>query len=244
MKNAEWKDVSRFEMTGSGRYKWPTDLRSARADQEHVRKGLRIHDCDLGQIRSILAVGVGYSSRRRTAVAVAVPMNIRGGRIDQNAVFSKEVRRDFPYVPGLFVYREGPAILALLDVLPGLPDFLVFCSQGTAHPRGFGLAAHIGVMIERPTLGITRKLLFGRATPPESIDRGISSVIDSRGMEIGLAVRLLAGCDPIYGSPGHRSTLQTLREFLKGVTEVRACFPEALAVAQERANHIAFRATI
>lgn len=217
---------------------WDLSIAEAKQDQARVKKKLVAASVDLDRIRYVVAIGVAYSSKSREAVAVCTPMLTSGAPVDGNHLVAREPS-GFPYVPGLFFYREGPAICSLLDSLPGLPQLAVFDSQGIAHPRGLGLAAHIGVLYGIPTIGMTRKLLHGRASPLAEEDGATSSIRDRSGTEIGLAVRFKARCEPIYCSPGNMVNSSTLLAYCKQVKSVRSCLPEALAIVHQRANTLA-----
>ncbi len=228
-------------MTGSVESSdWPESVEDALEDQRRLSTRLISSPLELSAVRTILCVGVGYSEKRQAAVASGVLARPDGSPERPGEVFLAECPSKFPYKPGLFAYREGPGVMRLLDSLPGLPDLLVFHSQGIAHPRGFGLAAHIGVLVETPSLGLTRKRLVGRYVDPP-LEAGASSVLSTRGGgPVGLAYRPLSGCEVFFASPGHLTQLSTLRAFLQGVTSYKACFPEALTLAQSAANKRAF----
>jgi deoxyribonuclease V len=211
----------------------------AKADQVRLRGLLRTQSLDLSRVRYALAIGVSYSERRKKAVAVATPMLITGGAVDDRQFYTVSEESPFPYVPGLFAYREGPAICTLLESLPGLPDLLVFGAQGTAHPRRFGLAAHLGVIYNVPTLGITRKLLVGRAPHLPETDHARAFVRDRSGSNVGVVCRFLARSEPVYSSPGHLTDLKTLVAYCDQVSSVRSSLPSALALVHERANRYA-----
>ena len=119
----------------------------------------------------------------------------------------------FPYVPGLLSFREIPALLAALEKLRQLPD-VIFCdAQGYAHPRRFGLASHLGVLLELPTIGCAKSLLTGKEAEPGRERGAWSPIMDAgaRGEEevIGAAVRTREGARPVYVSQGHRVSLET-----------------------------------
>lgn len=163
-----------------------------------------------------------------------------GREVESGVRFAARQPAHFPYVPGLFAYREGPAITSLLDSLPGPPDLLVFHAQGIAHPRGIGLAAHIGLLYDTASYGITRKRLFGAGpTPPIESDFSVESLRTNDGKRIGVALRFLSGFDPVYASPGHRMDLESMLTHLKAFSSFRGCLPTGLCLAQEAANRMA-----
>jgi deoxyribonuclease V len=114
----------------------------------------------------------------------------------------------FPYVPGLLSFREGPAVLAVLVKLSQKPDVLMFDGQGRAHPRGFGLACHIGLLSGIPSLGVAKSRLFGNADEPGPKRGDFSSLVDPLGREIGRVVRTKKGVKPVYVSVGHGMNIE------------------------------------
>lgn len=109
----------------------------------------------------------------------------------------------FPYVPGLLSFREIPAILPALEQLRIEPDVLMLDGQGLAHPRRFGIACHLGVLLDRPAFGVAKSLLVGAF---ENLDeaRGATAPLTHKGEAVGQAVRTRTGVSPVYVSVGHQ----------------------------------------
>lgn len=215
---------------------WSTSESEAIADQIRTRSRLVIRPFDLSRLKTCLAIGVAYSDDRRAAIATGVFMDLSGKPLSADPPLVAEHPSSFPYVPGLFAYREGPAIATLLNALPAMPGLLVTFGQGIAHPRGFGLAAHIGVLASTPSIGITRKRLSGEGPVPELDDTDPAMLRDEQGTTIGIGRRLLPNCSPVYASPGHLVDIATTIAFLDGTSAIRRCLPEALSIAQDEAN--------
>jgi deoxyribonuclease V len=114
----------------------------------------------------------------------------------------------FPYVPGLLSFREAPAILEVWEKLEQKPDVLMLDGQGTAHPRRFGIACHVGIWLGIPTIGCGKTLLCGKW---ENLGekRGESAPIVHRGEKIGAALRTRDKVNPIFVSPGHWCDLES-----------------------------------
>lgn len=112
----------------------------------------------------------------------------------------------FPYVPGLLSFREIPMILPALERLSALPDVLMLDGQGRAHPRRMGLACHLGVLLDRPALGVAKSVLVGRFGDLAP-DKGAHVPMHHRDEIVGEAVRTRANVSPVYVSVGHRITL-------------------------------------
>lgn len=115
---------------------------------------------------------------------------------------------DFPYLPGLLSFREAPAILDALSQLSQQPDLLLIDGQGLAHPRRFGLACHVGVLGNVPTIGVAKSRLIGTYQEP-GIERGAWSELVDRGETIGAVLRTRRAVRPVFVSVGHRISLKT-----------------------------------
>jgi len=117
---------------------------------------------------------------------------------------------EFPYVPGYLSFREIPALLAAVGKLRALPDLLFCDGQGYAHPRRFGLATHLGVWLDRPTIGCAKSLLIGEHGELSKRAGIWAELVDPKnGERIGAAVRTRDGVKPVYVSQGNRVSLET-----------------------------------
>jgi len=112
----------------------------------------------------------------------------------------------FPYVPGLLSFREAPAVIEAVRRLPARPDLLMCDGQGIAHPRRLGLASHVGLLLDLPTIGVAKSLLTGRHRPVGP-GRGRRVQLRDAGEVIGAVVRTRNRVKPLYVSPGHRIAL-------------------------------------
>ena len=120
----------------------------------------------------------------------------------------------FPYIPGRLAFREGPAVLAAWNELKNKPDLLMFDGQGIAHPRGIGIAAQMGLWLERPTIGVAKSRLYGRheEVGPQRGDR--TDLIDKGGNVIGTVMRTREKTNPLYVSPGHLMDVEHATQFV------------------------------
>jgi len=114
----------------------------------------------------------------------------------------------FPYVPGLLSFRESPLILAACEKLTITPDLILVDGQGVAHPRRMGLASHLGLFLNTPTIGCAKSRLCGSHKEPDVEPGSYVELIDS-GEIIGAALRTKLGVKPVYVSVGHKVDLQT-----------------------------------
>jgi deoxyribonuclease V len=122
----------------------------------------------------------------------------------------------FPYIPGLLAFREGPAVLAAWERLPLRPDLLLFDGQGIAHPRGLGIAAHMGLWLETPTIGVAKSRLYGHHDEigPRVGDRAALRDEHDPSRVIGVVLRTREGANPIYVSPGHLMDVEQAASFV------------------------------
>ena len=120
----------------------------------------------------------------------------------------------FPYIPGLLSFREGPAVLAAWSKLQNKPDLLMFDGQGIAHPRGIGIASHMGLWLERPSIGVAKSRLYGlhAEVGPKPGDR--TQLLDKNTNVIGAVIRTREKSNPLYISPGHLMDVEHAVEFV------------------------------
>jgi deoxyribonuclease V len=140
----------------------------------------------------------------------------------------------FSYRPGLLSFREGPVLIAAIDQLDDLPDVILCDGQGYAHPRRFGLACHLGLWLERPTIGCAKTRLFG-CHPEPGPERGATIPLTDGDDVIGAVVRTRARVRPVYVSIGHLICLEQAVELTLGCAR-RYRLPEPLRAAHRMAR--------
>ncbi|WP_046246706.1 deoxyribonuclease V [Hymenobacter terrenus] len=130
------------------------------------------------------------------------------------------MRAPFPYIPGLFSFREMPALLAAYQQLRRQPDVIICDGHGLAHPRRFGLACHLGVELDIPTIGCGKTRFIGRYEGPDP-ERGASApLLDEATDEVlGLVLRTQTGINPLFVSVGHRVSLATAAQLVLAMSE-------------------------
>lgn len=137
----------------------------------------------------------------------------------------------FPYIPGLLSFREAPAIIAALRKLRNRPDALVCDGQGLAHPRGCGIATHIGILVDLPTIGCAKSRLFGKYQMP-SVERGATSALMHKDKQVGTVLRTKNKVNPVFVSVGHRIDLATAEELILACAR-RYRLPEPTRLADQ-----------
>lgn len=160
----------------------------------------------IGDIRYVAGVDVGFEDAGRVTRAAVAVLSFPG----LNLVESGLVRRptEFPYVPGLLSFRELPAVLDALSKLRAKPDLVLCDGQGIAHPRRFGIASHLGVLLDLPSIGVGKKRLAGRHEEPPN-ENGAWTPLLSGKETIGAVLRTRPGVKPVFVSIGHRVSLET-----------------------------------
>ena len=147
--------------------------------------------------------------RNGTATAAAVVLSFPEMEVVESVVI--QGRPEFPYVPGLLTFREAPLVLDVFDRIATTPDLILVDGQGIAHPRRFGIASHLGLLFDIPTIGCAKSRLCGEYEEPPLQAPGRSPLMDD-GELIGAVLRTKTGCRPLYISVGHRIDLPTAVE--------------------------------
>jgi deoxyribonuclease V len=145
-----------------------------------------------------------------------------------------ELPTPFPYVPGLLSFREGAVILEAHKKLQNRPDAYIFDGQGIAHPRRFGIASHIGLWWDAPTIGCGKTRLTGRHKEPAP-ERGAFELMTDRKQVVGAALRTRAAVAPVYISIGHHATLESAIDLILHCTP-RYRLPEPIRLAHNTAG--------
>ena len=155
--------------------------------------------------RFIAGVDISVNRAQGMATGAVVVLNYPELRVVETKVVTGKV--DFPYVPGLLSFREAPLTLAVCERLSVTPDLILVDGQGIAHPRRFGLASHLGLFLDTPTIGCAKSRLCGSHQTPGWKPGSYAEVVDGEET-IGAALRTKLGTKPIYVSIGHKVDLQ------------------------------------
>lgn len=196
-------------MPNSDHHRWDVSVAEARQIQADLAARVVLEDAvAFDRIGLVAGVDNGYVKHGDRYVAYAAAPLFAFPTLEPRDVAIGEAPVVFPYVPGFLTFREGPAILDAFANLPDEPDVLLLDGQGYAHPRRIGLATHIGVLLDRPTIGVAKSRLVGSYDQPADAFGAWSPLVD-RGEVVGAALRTLPGHDPLFVSPGNRITVET-----------------------------------
>jgi deoxyribonuclease V len=186
-----------------------------------------------GSVGLVGAADCSYDHTGRRLGAAAVVMTLPGFEVVSSA---KAVRRvSMPYIPGFLSFREGPAYLDVVRKLGCRPDVMLFDGNGIAHPRRMGLASHVGVMLDIPTIGCAKTAFFP-FRPPAGKWSSYTIYKNRKGERVGLCLRTRAGVRPVFVSPGHRTDLKLARKVVLDCSRFR--IPEPLREAHRRSREI------
>ncbi len=179
-----------------------------------IQQGLRGRLSTERTFRQVNTVaGVDVAFKGEVAQAAIVVLSYPGlAPLDYSLA---ELPVEFPYIPGLLAFREAPSVLAALEKLNMEPDLFIFDAQGLAHPRRLGLATHLGVIIEKPSIGCAKSRLCGSHHEPGS-ERGSYAHLYDGDEVIGAVVRTRTNVNPLYVSIGHQVDLPTAIEYVLG----------------------------
>ncbi len=207
---------------------WPKSASAAIALQQEMRSKLVIRN-NLGKVDYISGVDCSYDLTTNISRAVICTFSFPGLELQESAI--AHLPTDFPYIPGLLSFREIPVILEAFRVLSIAPDLLMVDGMGIAHPRRMGIAAHLGYLLDLPSIGVGKSLLCGKYEMPGP-RKGDRSDLVHKGEKIGVVLRSKDKTNPLFISPGHKIDFDTAVDFVMR-TLVKFRLPEPTHVADK-----------
>lgn len=216
----------------------PETVSQAAAIQRALRSQV-VLEGDLGGVRYLAALDASHPTRfsrvKGASAAAAVLWDRQSQSVVEVATASVEEEGLFPYVPGFLSFREAPAYIAALANLSRQPQMLLVDGQGVAHPRGLGIAAHLGVHLDLPSIGVAKTLLYGKPEAELPLEAGSAVRLLGRGEQVGWVYRSRGKVQPLYVSPGHRVGMAEALALVRSLpTPTR--LPEPLRQAHIRAG--------
>lgn len=205
---------------------WPTNAQDAIAIQKELKSNVKIYN-DFDKIKYIAGIDCSYDIRSKLSFAIIVIMTIEN--LTPIEIIRAELPTTFPYVPGLLSFREIPVILSAFTQLKIKPDLLMVDGHGIAHPRRLGIAAHLGVLLDIPSIGVAKSRLTGQYKEPD-LTKGSQSELIDKGVIIGTVLRSRDKVKPLFISPGHRvSQEKTVELVLQCLIKYRLPEPTRIA---------------
>ena len=208
-------------------HSWNVSPDEATAIQMNLRP--KVETCPYeGPFELIGATAVAFDPNNDVVHAAVVIMKYPEMSLIEQFGITQEIR--FPYISGLLAFREGGPLIQLFHKIEKEPDLILFHAHGQAHPRAFGLASHLGVLFDIPSIGISTKLLVGHHKEL-NIEKGSHTPIIYQEQSIGAALRTREGVNPIYISVGHKTDLISSVKIVKDCT-THYQRPEPLRMAE------------
>ena len=184
-------------------HRWDITPEEARHIQNELRDRV-IREDRFGEIRRVAGVDLGF--RQEVARASVVVLSFPELQPVDGVIAESQV--EFPYIPGLLSFRETPPLLKAFERLDTEPDLIIADGQGVAHPRRFGIASHLGLILDKPTIGCAKSRLWGKYNVPQGEARSVSYLYDKEEI-IGAAVRTRANVKEVFISIGNRVSLDS-----------------------------------
>lgn len=211
---------------------WPTTAADAVVLQNKLRSNIITTD-QLREVQYVAGVDAGYEDDGETTRAAVAVLSFPDLKLQEQAIAHRPTT--FPYVPGFLSFREVPAVLAALEQLTITPDLLLCDGQGLAHPRRFGIACHLGLLVDLPAIGVAKSRLIGTHTELGE-EKGAWVPLMQKEETIGAVLRTRSRTNPLYISIGHRISLETAIDYVLRCTP-KYRLPETTRIADKLASN-------
>ncbi len=182
---------------------WEMTAEEAKAQQTALRGLVSLKD-GFGEIQTVAGVDMSLDTDKNEGHAIVVVLSYTDFQILETRYATAPLQ--MPYIPGLLSFRESPVALAAFAQVETVPDVIFVDGQGQAHPRGFGIACHLGVLLDVPSIGVAKSRLYGRYDAIALEDQATTEVplSDTSGQAIGSVLKTKPRTNPLFVSPGHK----------------------------------------
>ena len=189
-------------------HSWDLTAQEAKAQQTALRRLVSLED-GFGDIQKIAGVDLSLDTEKNEGHAIVVVLSYPDFHVLETRYATAPLR--MPYIPGLLSFRESPVVLEAFAQIKMAPDLLMVDGQGQAHPRGFGIACHLGVLLDLPSIGVAKSRLYGRYDAAGLAEGAVTTVplTDSHGQVIGSVMRTKPRTNPLFVSPGHKVSVSS-----------------------------------
>lgn len=217
------------------KHPWRISINEAREIQTKMRSRVNLKSSiQLRSIKTIAAADISYSLRSKNLFAAVVLFSFP--ELKLITAKALKFKANFPYVPGYLSFREIPALIPIFEELKENVDVILCDGHGIAHPRRFGIACHIGVILDKPSIGCAKSRMIGSYTETSS-EKGKYSNFSDGDEKIGIVLRTRKNFKPLFISPGHKLNFNDCRTiFLNCLSRYR--IPEPLRFAHQYVNGI------
>jgi len=218
-------------------HRWRVSPQKAFQIQEQLRTSIRSEPLRR-PVRLIAAADASFLPERKLIKGAVCVLTFPELELIEVQTATLPLR--FPYVPGLLTFREGPVLLRCLAKVKNTPGVILFDGQGIMHPRRMGIATHLGILLNMPTVGCAKNHLYGTRTTPHEYRGAYTLIKDNTNEILGVCLRTRKGVKPVYVSPGNRMNLSdAIAAILQSTPQYRIPEPlrqaHAHAAPQERA---------
>ena len=186
-------------------HSWDISYRAAREIQSELANRLLLENIRDFKVDKIAGADVSYSKTDDLLFAAVLVFSFPD--LELIEIQTTVMKSTFPYIPGLLSFREAPSLLRAFENLEEIPDVVMFDGQGIAHPSRIGIASHIGLFLDMPTIGCAKKRLVGNYGNV-GLDRGSTTLLNHNTKTVGAVVRTKTNVKPVFISQGHRISLQ------------------------------------
>jgi deoxyribonuclease V len=215
------------------RHSWTLTVEEAIAIQEQLQAEVITVDQLKEPVQYVAGVDMGFEADGTISRAAVAVLSFPDLQLQETSIARRPT--SFPYIPGFLSFREIPAVLDALEKIKLTPDIILCDGQGIAHPRRFGIACHLGVIVDIPSIGVAKSLLVGKHQDL-SDTRGNWQPLIYKGETVGAVLRTRSGVKPVYISSGHRISLSTAIDYvLRCTTKYR--LPETTRIADKLASN-------
>lgn len=187
-------------------HSWEVPPKEAIEIQEKLRTKIELASFD-GHINTIAGVDVSMNRFSDDLYAGIIVLSYPDMKPIEHATIEGKIK--FPYIPGLLSFREIPALLKCFEKLTIKPDVVMVDGQGIAHPRRLGIASHLGVLLDMPTIGCAKSRLYGIGNEPMNVGETVSLRDPKNDQELGVMIKIKNGARPVIISPGHRMDIES-----------------------------------
>ncbi len=211
------------------RHTWPTTVDEAIKIQEQLQPEVITEDNLKQPLQYVAGVDMGFEEDGAISRAAVAVLSFPDLQLQETSIARRPTT--FPYIPGFLSFREIPAVLDALEKIQTTPDIILCDGQGIAHPRRFGIACHLGLIVDIPTIGVAKSLLIGKHDDlPET--QGSWQPLIHKGETVGAVLRTRTRVKPVYVSSGHKVSLPTAIDYvLRCTTKYR--LPETTRFADK-----------
>jgi deoxyribonuclease V len=193
-----------IEMKGNISHTWDVSPKEAIAIQKDLQSNVQLESFDT-PIHTIAGVDVSMNRFSNDLYAGIIVLSYPDLTPITHSVITEKTT--FPYIPGLLSFREIPALMRCFEKLSVVPDVVMVDGQGIAHPRRLGIAAHLGVLLDMPTIGCAKSRLYGAGIEPTAPGEALPLIDPKTDETLGMMYKVKNRAKPIIISPGHRMTV-------------------------------------